>query len=613
MAEKYTEDDSFELQSAVRLLTAAMTDAATKTNDATKATEAAIEAERKKRDAAKKSAEEEKKKAEQDKKNKEAKEDLKEATQKLKDSFVKLGKEIISIGDAGIKFGQTIGVTATRGVELEIRNRNAVAAQLGNFNRDLIVTVEQMKMAQAGFSDAFIGAAEGMQVSAEGTRNLLANLKEGFKSEFEPTAETFRVLTEMGISTTEQFDAFRRATGRASLSNNQLTTLYNKNRLSFLLYGNSFAKAAVHAERLGINLASVQAAQESLVTSLDGTIDTVAQMNQLGANIDFGNLVRIAEQEGPDALMAYVRATVPANMMQSASTRALFKQLGISVEDYMKSGDEQISAADKLERKMTEAADTTGTATKSIAAGLTDLTRISNILSSTWGGLIAATVGVIIALGAFMLALYTASLTIGTSGALGVVAKTLLGVGGIMSGLGPILIGVATAAGLLALAFGGIWAMLSGRKMVAEGNVAQGTTRGALGGTLAGAAIGTMIAPGVGTVIGAGIGAVGGGLFAYSAPPTPANDMYSAGYGSRTLVTPKGAFALNNADDIIAGTNLFPKGSLKAGSDNSELVRKVDNLITALSNANTTINVGGTMQTVPRLQLVGVYSRNEVR
>jgi len=89
--------------------------------------------------------------------------------------------------------------------------------------------------------------------------------------------------------------------------------------------------------------------------------------------------------------------------------------------------------------------------------------------------------------------------------------------------------------------------------------------------------------------------------------------MFSAGYGNRMLVTPTGAFAMNNADDIIAGTNLFPKGSLNAGSNNSDLVLKVDSLITALSNATTTINVGGSTQTVPRMQLVGVYSRNEVR
>ena len=31
------------------------------------------------------------------------------------------------------------------------------------------------------------------------------------------------------------------------------------------------------------------------------------------------------------------------------------------------------------------------------------------------------------------------------------------------------------------------------------------------------------------------------------------------GYGSRTLMGPEGAIALNNKDTVIAGTNLFPK------------------------------------------------------
>jgi len=115
-----------------------------------------------------------------------------------------------------------------------------------------------------------------------------------------------------------------------------------------------------------------------LVTNLDGTIDTVAQINQLGGQIDFGNLIRVAETEGPAALMAYVRATVPANLMQSASTRALFKQLGISVEDYIKSGGEQVSAADAIEAKMTEAATATGKTTKTLG----ELGGIASKLSS---------------------------------------------------------------------------------------------------------------------------------------------------------------------------------------------------------------------------------------
>jgi len=48
-------------------------------------------------------------------------------------------------------------------------------------------------------------------------------------------------------------------------------------------------------------------------------------------------------------------------------------------------------------------------------------------------------------------------------------------------------------------------------------------------------------------------------------PATPADDLIS-GYGDRVLTTPAGSYALNNADDVIAGTNLFPKGSVRMGT-----------------------------------------------
>jgi hypothetical protein len=561
------DNDMFEFGSAVRLVAAALKDAAEGTTKNTQEIEKDIEAKRKEREALQNNSRELNKNT--------------DSLKKLGDTSKKLGGELLKIADAGVKFGTAVGVSATRGVQLEIQNRFAVAAQLKNFGADLAVTVEQLKGAQQGFADSFIGAAEGMQISAQGSIGLVSDLKKGFKSEFEPTAETFRILTQMGMSTTEQFDAFRRATGRASLSNNQLATLYNKNQLSFLLYGNSFAKAAVNAERLGINLASVQAAQEGLVTNLDGTIDTVAQLNQLGANIDFGNLTRIAETEGPDALMAYVRATVPANLMQSASTRALFKQLGISVEDYIKSGGAQQSAADQLEKRMTEAADKTSGATKFISGLGAAASKMSAILTGSFGGL---------ALAAYYAA--AALIKVGQSGGLsGMFGKegfSKLGVGGT---IGTGLAGIGTG--------------------MAVGTALGGGGTGSLIGSIAGTALGAFFGP-AGMMIGGTLGGALGGQI-QNMMVKPANDMYSSGYGSRVLVTPKGAFALNNADDIIAGTNLFPKGTLQAGSDNSDLVRKVDKLIDALSNASTTINVGGMSQTVPRLQLVGVYSRNEVR
>jgi len=74
------------------------------------------------------------------------------------------------------------------------------------------------------------------------------------------------------------------------------------------------------------------------------------------------------------------------------------------------------------------------------------------------------------------------------------------------------------------------------------------------------------------------------------------NDVMSlgsnmSGYGSRTLMGPEGAIALNNKDTVIAGTNLFPKGddvvSSPAGSiqmpDNSE-AKRTNALLEALIN-----------------------------
>ena len=75
-----------------------------------------------------------------------------------------------------------------------------------------------------------------------------------------------------------------------------------------------------------------------------------------------------------------------------------------------------------------------------------------------------------------------------------------------------------------------------------------------------------------------------------------ADDMMSpgsntSGYGSRTLMGPEGAIALNNKDTVIAGTNLFPKGddviSGPAGAiqmpDNSE-AKRTNALLEALIN-----------------------------
>lgn len=573
MADDLRANDAFELRSAVQMLIATMKDAANGTDQYSRATAQTLALEEQDR--------------EQTQKNTKANKELEASTKKVKDSFVKLGEEILKIGEAGIKFASTIGTSATQGVKLELANRNAIARQLGKLEADRAITLAQQQAAQKALSDSFVNLSEGLEFSAEGTRRFAANLKSGFGSEFELTNEALRALVTTGMSNVKQFEEFRKASGRARLSNEQFANIVNKNTLSFLLYGKNFAKAAADAEKLGISLTSLQAAQEGLVTNLDGAIDTVAQLNQVGAQLDFGTLIRVAEQEGPDALMAYARATIPANLLQSTSTRALFKQLGISAEDFLKAGGEQKSAAQKIEEEMTQAATSTGAFTKKV----TEAARIKDILESSYYSVAKA---------AFFAAASLYSL--GFSGFKGAIAKLIGGFSGLSAVLTPVI-------SILAI-IGGIFGMAKGRSMVEQGNVGAGIALGAGSGAVFGAGIGTLIAPGIGTAIGGLLGAGVGLVVAGTA--TPANDMFSAGYGRRTLVTPTGAYALNNADDIIAGTKLFPKGSLTSGGDSSGLTNKINELIRVLSEAKTTIEVGGMKQTVPRMQLVGVYSRNEV-
>ena len=76
-----------------------------------------------------------------------------------------------------------------------------------------------------------------------------------------------------------------------------------------------------------------------------------------------------------------------------------------------------------------------------------------------------------------------------------------------------------------------------------------------------------------------------------------------SGYGSRTLLGPEGAIALNNRDTVIAGTNLFPKEGRNSGSqtviqqDNSE-TKRTNQLLATLIGQNSK---------KPELSPVGLY------
>ncbi len=335
-------------------------------------------------------AEEMKTAAENTKKESEAKAQLTKATreqkaavEEMKDSLKKFGNELFKVSQAGIDLGKSLGTTATQGVQLELQNRKSVALQMMSLDVNSMVTMKEQATAQQALTDTFIGTAAGMQISAEGTTALISSLKTGAKSDFELTAQSMRALTVAGVGTGAQMEEFRKASGRSSLSSEQFSKIVNNNSLSFLVYGKSFAKAAADADRLGISLSQVQGAQQSMVTNLDGTIDTIAQLNQLGGNVDFGTLVQKLEMEGPDAVLKYLSSAIPGDLMQSTSFRALVGQLGIPAETILKQ-QKVGGTADVIEKQMTEAAKATGDTAK----GLTVLGRVMEMFDSTMKGVV---------------------------------------------------------------------------------------------------------------------------------------------------------------------------------------------------------------------------------
>jgi hypothetical protein len=63
-----------------------------------------------------------------------------------------------------------------------------------------------------------------------------------------------------------------------------------------------------------------------------------------------------------------------------------------------------------------------------------------------------------------------------------------------------------------------------------------------------------------------------------------------AGYGDRTLITPKGAYALNNNDTVIAGTNLFRGNDVYSGpTDSINLTGGTDSKLETLSKSITAL------------------------
>lgn len=623
-------------------------------------------------------------KAEAEEKKKQS--EIKAANKQMADAIIDVAKEVGRVAQAGAKLSGTLGVSLSRGIALEMDNRNAITKQIFTIEANRMMTMEQMASAEQSFAGTFLAAKEGFQLSADGAADFGSSLKTGFKSDFTLTGDAMKALITAGVSTEGEFENLRKASGLASIGNQQLATMVNKNSLSFMLYGPKFAKAAVEAERLGISLASVQAAQESMVTNLDGTIDTIAQINQLGGQVDFGTLTRLNEFEGPQATLKYLQSTIPPALFQSASTRALLKGFGISVEDLMKTQEStQASAANKIEQSLTKLEEKA----IPVADVLGNLLRKLEEFMNTWGGLLKALAGLaivayvtkgLVTFGGALFAMAARMFpALGTSG----LGARLLGGGGAPPMLGPQLppgglagapapvppgggmggfnvMNLVKGAFAMVLMAGALYILAKAFQQFNQ--VKEGVILPALGAiaglTLVMAGLGLLMTTPAGAAIFVGIGGLA--LMAGALAVTGlALKVMGDGFASLNPGLEKFSTILNGlsigkmaafaavAPFLALGGTAFagisaaakpetpattpPAASAQAPGvtkvtteqkittttqvSNTDLVKKIEQLITTLNDAKTVINVGDRTESVPRLGVrqvsAGAYERNQ--
>lgn len=578
-----------------------------------------------------------------------------EAVQSVFNQFKKVGQEALQQVSEGIKQAAGLAITAQEGVALEFSNQytaiRSAFANLSDPNR--AVTRDQLYAAEQGIVEAMGGLSEGLELDSGRVEQLVGNFREGLNSQITPTAETFRSLAQMGIEpTTEGLTQLREASGRAGLGLAQMNVLA-KNASAIQIFGQGIVKTTLDLERMGISIQSMMRQSESYVTNLDGAIDSVAQLNQLGVQLDFGELTRLQEFD-PAAAQQYIANSISAQQLQSSSFRALLGSIpGVNIEEILKLKNVR-TGLESLQDGTTKQTDATGAATNAF----TSIALVTKALAGSFVGTTAAAFGATLSLGSLAKSAFTISRLLDAAAAQAAARGTTgapVGTGGTTS-TGKPTTGtpvpttgapiptttapstVPTQASTLkaSAGTGAAIGMTSGIMTIMQGGdwkKAIVMTIVPIIGTILGGAIGTAIvaglaATGFGAPIAAAIGptlittlsALGGMASAAIANKVMDDGVSLPGYGDRTLVTAKGSYDLNNDDTVVAGTNLFGKGALQLGSKDSSvdmanvnrLIQKMDTLMATLNAAETTVVVNNTVQQrVNRTGLVSILTRNE--
>lgn len=554
-------------------------------------------------------------------------------TQIVMGRWTSIISDTMEMAAEGIKKAAALSVTAQQGVALEFSRQYNSIRSLLTLDPNRAVTAEQLYDAQQAVVNALGGLRSGLTYDTKGITDTVIAFRSGLNSQIVPTAESFRTLAALGIRpTTDALTQLREATGRESIGQSQMDVL-NRNRTALQIFGMQLAKTALDFERVGISLNSVMAGGEQFVTNLEGGLDAIAQLNQLGANLDFGRLTMLNEVD-PAQVPQYLAQAIPESLLRLSSGKALVGQLpGANVQDIL-----AIQQGEALGRTLEEAttkAKNNSDATEMATGAMAYVSQASRILGGSFASLSIEAVATTIAMGRL-----TYAIQANTAAQTQQAAQSRFN----MNSLAMTPLRGAVGGAVTGLAVGGMDAYDSYKRGDSNTEVAVrglapviggavGAAAGVKLGTTLGATLGTFLAPGVGTAVGGLLGGLVGGGLGIAGARMGANALMDDGISlpesGRVLTTDEGSFAINPSDTVLAGTDLFrnlssPSESSReaesailrqvaAQSQNVQLIQKIEDLITALKSANVVIETDSGRESVNRLavQMVRVLPRDE--
>jgi hypothetical protein len=469
---------------------------------------------------------------------------------------------------------KAFGITAGNAIKLQIDNLvasfNSFTSSLTSLGEKVSVTTEEILSAQKVYQTEFGG-----MIISEAASSLAQQAKElGVSIEDLIAARRVFMTSAMGDvvlarSLQNQFIEKFKEQGFTQGEALQLSVKYsdiiarNGNR-----FANSFVRAAGEAKKIGVDLGKIDQIGDNIINNFEGFLESQAELGAMGFGFDTSRLAELAEYGDTGALARELQVQLASTgkdlqSLTRSQRLAIENAFGLSIAEIQR----MASSAGGGE-ELTDQQETNNI-----------LTRITNLLE----GVVVPAITIGNGITKFVHTQLLTGILINT-------ARTAGNVGGLTSAFQVFKSGWMGSA--LSSPFGMGMAGLAG---IGTGTAIGTSVGGSTMASLIGSAIGTALGAGLGfwaggpmgASIGMTLGGTAGGYVGGMVDKTLGNDFISTpGYGSRVLLTPNKAIALNNEDNFVAyandlvsteaGLQFFNKGALVNDTPTTQTMQRLD-------------------------------------